>query len=257
MNDRLIYLLWLSSVPSIGPKTQRSLLVTFGDPENIYAASLSELAGAVGIGETRAEAIVGARRLDRAERILEDCHRQGIEVAVLSSNRYPVQMRECDDMPVLLYLKGDHREELGGVGVVGARRCTQEDKQFAAELSRGYALSGTTVISGMAKGIDSYAHTACINAGGRTIAVLGCGLDVCYPSEHDLLMERIGEIGVLVSEYPPGTPPYRYHFPRRNRIIACLSEELHVIGAQRNSGAHITARYARKYGREVIYHDGE
>lgn len=108
-----------------------------------------------------------------------------------------------------------------------------------------------TLVSGMAKGIDSYAHTVCLNTGGYTVAILGNGLDICYPSEHNKLMKCIEEKGLLISEYPPGTHPDRYRFPRRNRLISSWSDKLFVIQAEKGSGALITAEYSRKYGREV------
>ena len=106
----------------------------------------------------------------------------------------------------------------------------------------------------MAKGIDSYAHTACLKAGGYTVAVLGCGLDICYPSEHRLLKQRIEEQGLLLSEYPPGTLPHSCHFPKRNRIIAAWSREIYIPEAGKKSGAWITAAYGEKYGRRVLRH---
>lgn len=118
---------------------------------------------------------------------------------------------------------------------------------FASE----YAQKQVTVVSGMAKGIDSYAHTACLNAGGYTVAILGNGLDICYPSEHNKLMKCIEEKGLLISEYQPGIQPDKYRFPRRNRLIGSWSDKLFVIEAGRGSGALITAEYSRKYGREV------
>ena len=137
------------------------------------------------------------------------------------------------------------------VGIVGARRCTQNNKQSVIMLTEEYVSRGFTIISGMAKGIDSYAHTACINAGGYTVAILGNGLDICYPSEHIKLMKSIAESGLLVSEYPPGTKPVQYHFPQRNRLISAWSDQLVVIAAGERSGALITADFSREYGRKV------
>ena len=137
------------------------------------------------------------------------------------------------------------------VGIVGARRCSQESKQKTVALASEYAQKQVTVVSGMAKGIDSYAHTACLNAGGYTVAILGNGLDICYPSEHNKLMKCIEEKGLLISEYQPGIQPDKYRFPRRNRLIGSWSDKLFVIEAGRGSGALITAEYSRKYGREV------
>ena len=137
------------------------------------------------------------------------------------------------------------------VAIVGARRCTHEAKCKAVALAQQYTENGQTIISGMAKGIDSYAHTACLNAGGYTVAVVGNGLDICYPSEHKTLMDCIAEKGLLLSEYPPGVKPSRYTFPRRNRLISAWAEHIVVIAPGKRSGALITAEYGRKYGRQV------
>ncbi len=137
------------------------------------------------------------------------------------------------------------------VSIVGARRCSREARHAAIECAKEYATRDVTVISGMAKGVDSYAHTACIKSGGYTIAILANGLDICYPKEHDTLMEKIIETGVVLSEYPPGVQPSQYRFPRRNRLICAWSDEVVVIGAGHGSGALITAEYAKKYGRRV------
>ena len=142
------------------------------------------------------------------------------------------------------------------VGIVGARRCTQEAKQQVIDLTQKLVSANVTIVSGMAKGIDAYAHTVCLKSGGSTVAVLGNGLDICYPREHNKLMECIINNGLVVSEYPPGTPPTRYHFPKRNRLISAWSDQLYVIAPGKGSGALITAEYAQRYGRKVFVLDG-
>ena len=140
------------------------------------------------------------------------------------------------------------------VGIVGARRCTQDAKQCCIELTRQCIKEQEIVISGMAKGIDACAGTVCVNSGSYTVAIVGNGLDICYPAEHERLMERIRETGLLLSEYPPGTEPSNYTFPQRNRLIASWSDRLIVIAAGRGSGAMITANCADKYGRKVSFY---
>ena len=137
------------------------------------------------------------------------------------------------------------------VGIVGARRCSQQDKRKAVKIAEYYTEKQNAIISGMAKGIDSYVQTACLKLGGYTVAVLGNGLDICYPEEHRLLMKRIEEKGLLISEYPPGTLPAKYNFPRRNRLISAWSDELVVISPGKGSGSLITAKYSENYGRKV------
>ena len=167
---------------------------------------------------------------------------------------YPDRVKKYRDAPPILYYKGKIRELKHTVGIVGARRCTQDTKQFVAELTAKFVSDNHTIVSGMAKGVDSYAHTVCVNAGGYTIAILGNGLDLCYPSEHVKLMQAIEEKGLLLSEYPPGTRPTRYSFPMRNRLISAWSDELVVVQAGKGSGALITADYTRKDNKSVCFY---
>ena len=153
--------------------------------------------------------------------------------------------------PVMLYYQGCFADLSYSVGIVGARRCNQEVKKQCVQITQSYVRQGIPVVSGMTKGIDACAATVCINEGGYTIAVLGNGLDICYPSEHQLLMEKIREKGLLISEYPPGTKPMRYTFPKRNRLISAWSDKVIIIAPGKGSGAFITGDYAKKYGREI------
>ena len=145
--------------------------------------------------------------------------------------------------------------KLGRLGVFGGSAdelCTMEGKEKAIDIATYSVKGNTAVISGMAKGIDSYAHTAALRNQGYTIAVLGNGTDICYPKEHEKLYEKIAEQGCILSEYPLGTLPRRYNFPKRNRLIAALSDKLYVIDPDRNSGTISTVESSKKYGREVI-----
>ena len=169
----------------------------------------------------------------------------------LKDDTYPIYAKEIYDMPILLYYKGNPKKDSIGAAVVGSRRCSREGRMKAIELGIEFANKSIPVISGMAKGIDSYAHTACLKAGGYTVAVLGCGLDICYPGEHKLLMQKIEEQGLLLSEYPPGTPADANHFPKRNRIIAAWSKSIYIPEAGCKSGALITKEYGDKYGRKI------
>ena len=190
-----------------------------------------------------------------AEELLSACYAKGIEVITREDSRYPTRFTGVPDAPVLLYAKGSLRinEYTASVGIIGARRCDRESKEKAIQIAGRMTKMHSAVISGLAKGIDSYAHTAAVLNGGYTIAVLGSGPDVCYPREHLSLYEAIAENGCIISEYPPGTPPERFRFPVRNRLIAALSDELYVIGAGRNSGTKTTVQYARRYGRVLFY----
>ena len=245
------YWIWLSSVPYIGPVTSRRLLQVFGEPETVYRSDASDLCQIKGITQRQINSIIENKSLDRVHKIMEDCEKHHISILAQNDPDYPERAKEPEDSPVILYYKGCIRNMEKTVGIVGARRCTQEEKFKVKEITEQYVSNRTAIISGMAKGIDSYAHTACLKSGGYTVAVLGNGLDICYPCEHRKLMEQIAEKGLLISEYPPGTQPAPYRFPKRNRLISAWSDKLIVVAAGRGSGAFITAEYEKNYGREV------
>jgi DNA processing protein len=175
-----------------------------------------------------------------------------IETVHLTSPRYPDRLRRIYDPPPLIYVRGDLRSAEPAVAVVGSRRATATGRVVTERLAAGLAASGVTVVSGLARGIDAVAHRAALDAGGRTIAVLGCGLDVIYPPEHAGLMEAITQQGCIITEFPLGTPPLRHHFPQRNRIIAGLTLGVVVVEGDERSGALSTAGYALDEGREVM-----
>lgn len=247
----MIYWIWLSCIRGIGILLQRALIQHFGEAEKVYSASAEELMQVKEIGEARAELICRTHSLERAEKILEQCEKKQIYIMTLKDKIYPDEAGCVEEMPILLYYKGRAKQDSIGAAVVGARRCTEAGKERAIALAYHLTEQSIPVISGMAKGIDAYAHTACLKAGGYTVAVQGCGLDICYPCEHNLLKQRIEENGLLLSEYPPGTQPRRYYFPERNRIIAAWSREIYIPEAGKNSGALITGVYGEKYGRMV------
>lgn len=248
----MIYWIWLSQIKGIGIQLQKALLSHFKDPRYIYFASKNELMQVRDFGCSRAEYILNNKSLGKAAFILNQCEKNQIHVMTLQDVMYPAYVKEIWEMPVLLYYKGNPRADSIGAAVVGSRRCTKEGKERTIALAYRLAGQGIPVISGMVKGIDAYAHTACLKAGGYTAAVLGNGLDICYPSEHKLLMQRIEEQGLLLSEYLPGVPPLSCHFPKRNRIIAAWSREIYIPEAGKKSGAWITAEYGEKYGRRVF-----
>lgn len=248
----LIYWIWLSKIPGIGVKTRRALLEWFGgSPKQVYEADEAEYRKIRDVGEKKAKNIVQSKSLEVTEVILDNCLKSHISIMTMRDAIYPDYAKFLFDMPTHLYYKSTVGVNQDGIAIVGARRCTHEGKTRAVELANQAVDSGRMVISGMAKGIDSYAHTACLKANGYTVAVLGNGLDVCYPSEHSLLKQRIEERGLLLSEYEPGVLPRREYFPRRNRIIAAWSKEIYIVEAGLKSGALITADYGRRYGRRV------
>ena len=170
-----------------------------------------------------------------------------------SHSRYPAWLRMVPDPPPVLWVKGDlDTLDVTSVAIVGSRAASQYARLVARELAAGLAEAGLVVTSGMARGVDGAAHEACLAAGGRTIAVFGTGVDVIYPPEHRELADRIAARGLLVSEFPPGTLPYKSNFPRRNRIISGLSRAVIIVEASEKSGSLITARTALEQGREVM-----
>lgn len=252
-NENILYDIWLTKIKNIGSVKQNILLDVFHTAKNVYQANIEELSGIRGITEENVNQLIYHHQLDPAKRILEHCYKSGIQIITKSDASYPYLAKNISDMPILLYCKGIIPKQMSGIAIVGSRRCSRTGKEKAVQLAEGLTLKGKNIISGMAKGIDSYAHTACIVNGGYTVAVLGNGLDICYPKEHDLLMKRIEEHGILLSEYEPGVPPSRYTFPRRNRIIAAIAEEIYIPDAGKGSGAYITAKFGEKYGRIVHY----
>jgi DNA processing protein len=246
------YWVWLSTIKGVGPVTAKRLLNHFHAPERIYYAAKKELLEVENIGEATSEKIISSRSLSCATDIIENCRKHNINILCLDDPLYPDIVKNINKLPILLYFKGELIKNSIGVGIVGTRRCTEYGKRAAIESAEFLSKHNIPVISGMAKGIDSYAHTACLNSGGYTIAVLGNGVDICYPKEHAELMKNIEQKGCVISEYTPGTKPIAEYFPERNKIIAAWSSKLLVVEAGEKSGALITAEYAKKFSREIF-----
>lgn len=248
----MLYWIWLTLIEGVGPKRQRALLEKFDSPEGIFKASLKELLECSGIGSSTANSILNSKSLERANTILEDSNRLGIKLLNINDKLYPKEAKAIEEMPILLYYKGHLIENSMGVAIVGARRCTEYGKKVTDQVASFLARENISVISGMAKGIDGYAHTSALREGGYTIAILGNGLDICYPPEHIKLMKEIIKNGAIISQYPPGTPPNPRHFPKRNLIISAWSHKILVIEAAKTSGSLITANYGNTYDKEVL-----
>lgn len=246
------YWIWLRQVKGLGPIIEKRLLSHFGTPELIYEACEEELMSVMGIGKAIAKNIVLSRSLDKAYSLLEEVEKKNIKLLTYNDPLYPSIAKEYAEAPTLLYYKGNIKENIEGIAIVGSRRCSGYGKQVAIEAARFLSDNNITVISGMAKGIDGYAHTACLKSGGYTIAFLGNGVDVCYPSEHIGLMEAIVENGAVISEYPPKTRARSEFFPKRNSLISSWSKKILVVEAAEKSGALITANFAKELGREVL-----
>jgi DNA processing protein len=183
---------------------------------------------------------------------LETLGKMGASVVTIRDPDYPAPLRTIPDPPLVLYRKGSFSMEGLMIAVVGSRRATAEGLNLSEKIADTLSSLGVTVVSGLARGIDAAAHRGALPGKGKTVAVLGCGLDICYPWEHKPLFEKIGNEGVLISEYGLRERPLAYHFPERNRIIAGLSKSVLVIEATEKSGSLITARLGLEYGRDVM-----
>jgi DNA processing protein len=241
--------LGLGLAVEVPPRRARALVERLGTADAVLKASAGELEAS---GATPAQAAAlrraGARVAAEARRLVA----VGAEVRCWPSPAYPALLRQIPDPPAVLALRGTLAPEEPCIAVVGARRASEYGRRVAAELARGLAQAGVTVVSGLAAGIDAAAHRAALEAGGRTVAVLGTGIDRTYPSWHAGLAAAIAGQGALVSEFPCGTPPLAFNFPRRNRLISGLSLGTVVVEAAEESGSLITARYAVDQNRDVF-----
>ena len=248
----LRYWIGFNLVRGIGPIRLRALLDTFGDLSTAWQASPAQLRG-VGLDRRSLDNLLKARATLSLDRELEKVQQAGVQLLTWDDETYPRHLRNIYDPPPLLYVRGELRpEDEWAVAIVGTRRATVYGKEATRQLASGLARSGITIISGLARGIDAQAHRAALDAGGRTIAVLGCGVDVIYPPEHRHLAGEIIQHGALVSEYALGTHPEGSNFPPRNRIISGLSMGTVVVEAGARSGALITADFAAEQGRDVF-----
>lgn len=239
-------------VKGIGAVRLRGLLDHFGDLEKAWNASPGALRSA-GLSEKIVDRLVQVRSGDRLDLCMERIDSGGIQVVTWDDANYPPRLKEIDQPPPVIYVRGAILPEDDlAVAMVGTRRMTVYGRQICEEVADYLARAGVTIVSGLARGVDGVAHQAAVNAGGRTIAVLGCGVDLIYPHEHKRLAEKIMQQGALVSDYPPGTPPESSNFPPRNRIISGLSLATIVVEAGETSGALITATFAVEQGRDVL-----
>ncbi|GIW73028.1 MAG: DNA polymerase [Planctomycetota bacterium] len=223
----------------------------FGGLAPAFAASEQALLRVPGMGP-KLVAAIRASTPGAAAREMERAAREGIQLIGLGHAGYPPQLAALDDPPLVLYVRGGLRADLPLVAVVGSRRATPYGRRMAQRLAAGLAEAQVGVVSGLARGIDACAHLAALQAGGYTVAVLGCGLDHVYPPEHRLLLEQLAHRGAVLSELPLGTPPRGYQFPRRNRVVAGLVGAVCVVEAAARSGSLITASWALELGREVL-----
>ena len=252
LNQNLKYWVALKWVEGVGNVGFKSLLEAFGTPQKVFEAPLSMIKAVPGIGDKTARQIKAFKDWKKVEKELECADRTGVSIVTSQDPLYPSQLLNTYDYPAFLYVKGHLKEDDVNVAVVGSRTASTYGKFTTERLCRELVLRGITVISGLARGIDSAAHRGALSGKGRTIAVLGCGLDIVYPPENEKLFDENSLQGALISEFPFGTPPNAPNFPARNRIISGISLGVVVVEASEKSGSLITARIALEQGREVF-----
>jgi DNA processing protein len=253
MAEDIFHWLALSLTPGVGSILIKRLLDRFKSPEAVFHAPMKELLKIEGLGEKVAGEIRKGPLEKAVKRELSLLKELGGTIVTFEDDAYPKRLKDIYDPPPLLYMRGKLKEEDElAVSIVGSRKTSPYGRWITEKVSQELARHGVTIVSGMARGIDSFAHWGAISVGGRTIAVLGCGVDVIYPSENRNLFGKIIEHGAVLSEFPIGSPPEGGHFPRRNRIISGLSIGVVVVQASAESGSLITAGYALEQGREVF-----
>jgi len=280
------YWFWLCSLNGLGPVTLFPLLMYFGSSSEerrritvhhteeevsqdapvirgsicevgirrLFEASEAEIMDSGLLTENKCRRLTGSRDTDRIRSSYGKMTAADIRLVPYSSDSYPLSIKQLCDPPLGLFVRGTlPRQDEWLIAVVGARSCTEYGRSTARMICRSIAFSGISVVSGMARGIDSAAHRGCIEGGGRTYAVLGCGADICYPADNIELYESIlSSGGGIISEYSPGTEALSWHFPLRNRLIAALSRGIAVIEARKHSGSLITAGRGIELGRDIF-----
>lgn len=244
----------LNMTPGVGPRVATNLLERFGSPGSVFHARRPELES-IRLKPETIESIIKNEFAERAEGELDRVKKLGGDILILDDGSYPALLREIADPPITLYVRGDWQACLDKpcVGVIGSRQCSTYGENASEMLSRDLAFRGITIVSGLARGIDSAAHRGALQAKGRTVAVMGTGIDGVYPKDNTRLVREILDGGgCLVSQFPLGTPPLKDNFPYRNRIISGLSLGVLIVEASERSGSLITARLAAEQNREVM-----
>lgn len=258
MRDDIAPWLALARVKGLGCVSFKKLVARFGDPTKAFSAAPSELAAIDGLQREAVDGLVGFSQWAEVDDELRRIRHAGIALVRYTDSDYPARLRAIADPPPLLYVKGSFAaSDERAMAIVGSRSASVYGRRVARDLARGLASYGFTVVSGLARGIDGMAHESALHSGGRTVAVLGSGVERAYPPEHDNLYHRIAEQGAVISEFPIGTKPMAFNFPARNRLISGLSLGVVVVEATEKSGSLITASLAIDQGREVFAVPGE
>lgn len=244
------YAYWLANIPGITNRMRLRVTEQGGSARDLFFASEKQLEK-LGLNEKETDAVLAGRRIDTERAYMELCG-QGISFVSVEDEAYPLRLQTIPNAPYGIYVKGCLPKcESRTVAIVGARMCSEYGRTVARELAEQLAARGVCIVSGMARGIDSAGHEGALAADGITCAVLGCGVDVCYPKSGRDIYRRILDRGSIISEYPPGTEPLAAYFPQRNRIISGISDVVVVVEAKERSGSLITADFALEQGRDI------
>ncbi len=250
--ENLKYWIALKSIKGVGNVTIPALVDKFISLPAIFAASAAQLTTIPGISKKTATAIASFKDWDKIKREFDLTSKAGIKILTYQDDLYPTKLLNIYDRPAFIYVKGNLIKDEINIAIVGSRQASTYGKYTTERISRELAVKGITIVSGLARGIDASAHRGALTGRGRTIAVLGSGLDVIYPPENKKLYAEIEQSGAIISEYPLGTPPLANNFPARNRLISGMSYGVVVVEAGEKSGSLITARLALEQGREVF-----
>lgn len=255
--DNLVYWIWLSLACTPDSTTFSKLINKYEDAKDIYDATDREIRSVVGAKVSDCTALID-KSLDKANQIYNFCNEKGVGILTYQNENFPVSLRDIPTPPVLLYYRGRLPDFNKGFrcAIVGTRSLSDYGRNNAFKLGYDMGSVGATVVSGMAIGIDGVAIAGAIAAGAPTIAVIGSGIDVCYPSSHLTLARAVVKNGCVLTEYAPGTKPDKYNFPRRNRLISGLCPVTVVVEGKESSGSMITARHAKAQGRDVFAFPG-
>lgn len=249
----LVHWIWLATRPDMSDREKLAALAYFSDPEDVFCGDKGGYQNLEGVSAKAVEALLD-KDLSQAHKILRQCADKDIRICAFGDKEYPKRLKHISDPPMVLYYKGmmPDFDEQPVIAVVGTRRPSAYGISVARRMGYQIAGCGGLVVSGLAKGIDAAAMAGALTAGNSVVGVLGCGVDVVYPKENKTLQLDTQRQGCLISEFPPETPPYRWNFPKRNRIISGLSCGVLVVEAPEISGSLITARQASEQGRDVF-----
>lgn len=252
MNEENLYIMWLNAIIELNPKQKEDLITAFGSAKAVFEANSHDIKSKININSDDLYKITSAKTKQPPEKHYEDLVKSGSRFISYLDNDYPYLLSEIPCKPLGLYIIGDMPTQEYKIAIVGSRRCTEYGHTVSYNIAKKLVQSDICIVSGMAEGIDSSSHNGALDGGGKTIAVMGTGIDICYPKYNRKLRERIIENGCILSEYPPGVHGTPYTFPRRNRIISGLSQGVIIVEAAKRSGSSITVNHALDQGRDVF-----